>query len=367
MEYNDFKEYLKTKMADRFPDSEVDIVSVVKNNDTVLEGLSIKNENSNITPNIYINQFYEDYENGRSMADIVDTIADIRIQHDVADNFDVFKVFDWGEAKNHITCKLINAQENQQYIADKPFTPMEDLAVTYHILMGSNEHGSGTIAIHNGIMERFGVDVETLHQTALANMETLMPAKFTNMQAVMEEMMLPNIMNDYGINEEEAREMLHADMPEGAVPMYVLTNESKVNGAACILNQNTMEQIKEQLGGDFYVLPSSIHETLIIPKTEGSDYRELEAMVQEVNATQVEPEERLSDHVYEYDANAHELMRSDTALEKKAMLDLSQGKGEKAEERKSLKEKLEEKRAVATSIKPESPNGKTKQLASGLE
>ncbi len=97
---------------------------------------------------------------------------------------------------------------------------------------------------------------------------------------------------------------------------------------------------------------------MIIPKTEGSDYRELEAMVQDVNATQVEPEERLSDHVYEYDATAHELMRSDTAMEKRVIRENPKEQGEKAEERKSLKEKLEEKRTVAASVKQTTPKEK---------
>jgi hypothetical protein len=323
-----------------------------------LDGIVIQNEGSNIAPNIYINHFYEDYENGRSMDSIVDAIADIRMEHDVAGNFDIAKVLDWEEAKDHITCKLVNAQENEQYLSDKPFTEVEDLAVIYQIAMSRDEKGSATITVHNGIMERFGIDVETLHQTALANMDTLMPAKFTSMQSVMEEMMLPDMMNELGISAEEAKDMLLSNVPDDAPGLYVLTNDNKVNGAACILNPEVREQIAEQLGGDFYVLPSSIHETLIMPKTADSDYRELENMVQEVNATQVEPEERLSDHVYEYDTEAHEFMRSDTALEKKAMRENPKEMGEKPAERKSLKEKLEEKRTVAASVKQTAPKEK---------
>lgn len=361
MEYNEFKDYLKTKMEERFPDSEVDITSVVKNNDTVLDGIVIRNEGSNIAPNIYVNQFYEDFENGRSMENIADTIAEIRMEHDVAGNFDIAKVLDWEEAKDHITCKLINAQENEQYLSDKPFTQVEDLAAIYQIAMSQDEKGSATITIHNGIMERFGVDTETLHQTALENMDTLMPAKFTSMQSVMEEMLLPDMMNELGISAEEAKEMLSANRPEDVPGLYVLTNDNKLNGAACILKPEVREQIAEQLGGDFYVLPSSVHETLIMPKTADSDYKELEAMVQEVNATQVEPEERLSDHVYEYDAAAHEFMRSDTALEKRAMRENPKEMGEKTEERKSLKEKLEEKRTVAASVKQGMPKEKERK------
>lgn len=358
MDYKEFKDVLKTKMEERFPDSDVEISQVVKNNDTVLDGMVIKDEGSNMTPNIYLNSFYEDFENGRSMENIADAIADLRAEHHVSQNFDISKIMDWNEAKDRICCKLINAEENRQFLADKPYTQVEDLAVVYQVVMENTENGSATVTIHDGIMENYGVDVEALHETALKNMDFLMPAKFSSMQAVAEEIMLPDMMREMGISEEEAREMIRQELPEGAVPMYVLTNESKVNGAACVLNPNVQEQITETLGGDYFVLPSSVHETLIIPKSADVSYRDLEAMVQEVNSTQVAPDEKLSDHVYEYDCVSKELMRSDTAAERKAERNQPQ---EKAEGQKSLKEKLEEKKVAAASMKKDSAKDKGRE------
>ena len=120
----------------------------------------------------------------------------------------------------------------------------------------------------------------------------------------------------------------------------VLSSRQKVNGAAAILNDDTRQEIADKVG-DFYVLPSSVHETLIIQKDAGMELRDLEQMVQEVNQTQVAPEERLSDHVYEYDAKEHELFRSDRAEER------AKQKAEKRDEKKerpSLKERLAEKK-----------------------
>ena len=73
--------------------------------------------------------------------------------------------------------------------------------------------------------------------------------------------------------------------------------------------------VREKVGGDFFILPSSIHELLVVPKQDGMELSDLEAMVKEVNATQVAPEEKLSDHVYEYDAKEKELYRADKADE----------------------------------------------------
>ena len=129
-------------------------------------------------------------------------------------------------------------------------------------------------------------------------------------------------------------------MPDIPDTMFVLTNDTKVNGAAAILNDDNRQEIAEKVG-DFYMLPSSIHETLIIPKDAGMEFKELEQMVQEVNQTQVAPGERLSDHVYEYDAKEHELFRSDRAEER---VKQKEEKRDNRHERVSVKEKLAEKK-----------------------
>ena len=81
-----------------------------------------------------------------------------------------------------------------------------------------------------------------------------------------------------------------------------LTNGDKMNGAGLILQGDLMQQIEEIVGGDFYILPSSCHEVLVIPEAMGMDVKELSAMVQQVNETEVSTEDRLSDHVQHYDS-----------------------------------------------------------------
>ena len=82
--------------------------------------------------------------------------------------------------------------------------------------------------------------------------------------------------------------------------MYVCTNASKINGAGVILYENLLKDFAQKVGADFYILPSSVHETLLIPVSDQFDVETLKAMVCEVNMTQVAPEEQLSDQVYLY-------------------------------------------------------------------
>ena len=158
-------------------------------------------------------------------------------------------------------------------------------------------------------------------------MDVLQSYSFKGMSETIIEMMAGDIARDNDMDISEAREMASQMIPDVPDTMFVLTNDTKVNGAAAILNDDTRQEIADKVG-DFYVLPSSVHETLIIPKDAGMELRDLEQMVQEVNQTQVAPQERLSDHVYEYDAKEHELFRSDRAGER------AKQKEEKRDEKK---------------------------------
>ena len=375
MNYDEFKQEvadrIKEFLPEKYADADVSIQSVVKNNDQKLDGLMIKLEESNIAPNIYLNQFYEQHENGRDMDDILAAIADVRTEHEAVKNFDVKMLTDLDSVKDRITCRLINAEQNAEYLADKPHKMVDDLAVTYHIALGKEEGGNMSAPITNRLMEEYGVDVEQLHQFAMDNMDTLTPVTFKSMSETMVEMMLPDMMRD-GMDEEQAREAI-ANMlpPTPDEKMYVLSNTDKLNGAAVILNDRAMDEVTEKLGKDFYILPSSVHEVLIVPKDPEFDLKTLESMVQDVNATQVAPEERLSDHVYAYDAKEHELFRADKAEEraaaKEAKLSKEADKSEKKMERPSLKERLAQKKdVVAKAEATREPRQMSKNKAQAL-
>lgn len=292
---------IKDYLPEKYEDSKVDLKQVLKNNDTMLDAITIQAPDSNVSPTIYLNQFFEEYKNGKDLDEIIGDIADIHVANAIDKQMDISFVTDFDQAKENIVPRLINAEENKELLADRPHMIMDDLAVTYHLQMGENENGNMSVAITNAILDIYGISQEELHDVAVANLEEKSPATFRGMSEVMKEMMLPDVMNNMDLDREEAIAFIEQMTPDDE-KMYVLSNDQKLNGAAVILNEKAMEDITEKIGGDFYVLPSSIHELLIVPKEEGMELADLEAMVQEVNATQVAPEDKLSDHVYEYDA-----------------------------------------------------------------
>ena len=344
MEYKDFVEQVKEQIQDflpeKFADATISVHQVVKNNDCVLDGLTIRTEESNISPTVYLNPYFEQIQDGAEMDDVLGQIAATYQAHYIDHDMDVSAVTDFDNVKDKIVCKLINEEANRQFLEDKPYTKVEDLAVVYQILMDKNAEGTATITITDNLMERYGITLEDLHEQALLNMDVLQPYSFKGMSETIIEMMAGDIARDNGMDISEAREMASQMIPDVPDTMFVLTNDAKVNGAAAILNDDTRQEIADKVG-DFYVLPSSVHETLIIPKDAGMELRDLEQMVQEVNQTQVAPEERLSDHVYEYDAKEHELFRSDRAEERTKQ---KEEKRDEKKERPSLKERLAEKK-----------------------
>ena len=358
----DFEEFtqqvakeVKRFLPEKYDDASVTLQEVTKNNDQQLTGLMIRTEDTNIAPNIYLEGYYEQYQDGKDIEDIVRDIADVRVKHEMNQDFDVSKITDFDQVKDHIICKLVNAELNADYLADKPHTMVEDLAVVYAIDLGGNESGHMSAPITNSLMEQYGITQEELHDIALHNLSESQ-IEFKTMRDVLVDMMFPD-----GIQPDDPRVFMLP--PEEENPsMYVLSNADKLNGAAALLDAKTMEDISEKLGGDFVVLPSSIHENIVLPVTEDMDRHTLEAMVQDVNAGQVAPEERLSDHVYMYDSQEKELVLADKMEERqtqraeaqKEAKATEQGdrpdkaeRGEKKPERErvSMKEKLPEKKA----------------------
>jgi len=358
----DFEEFtqqvakeVKRFLPEKYDDASVTLQDVTKNNDQQLTGLMIKTEDTNIAPNIYLEGYFEQYQDGKDFEDIVRDIADVRVRHELNQDFDVSKITDFDQVKDHIICKLVNAEMNAEYLADKPHTQVEDLAVMYAVDLGGGEGGKMTAPITNALMEQYGVTTQELHDIAIHNLAESQ-IEFKTMRDVLIDMMFPD-----GISENDPRAFMIP--PEEENPsMYVLSNAEKLNGAAALLDAKTMEDISEKLGGDFIVLPSSIHECIVLPVNEDLDRHTLEAMVQDVNAGQVAPEERLSDHVYMYDSQEKELVLADKMEERLQQRAEAQkeeksaeqgdipGKAERGEkkperERVSMKEKLPEKKA----------------------
>lgn len=164
-----------------------------------------------------------------------------------------------------------------------------DLAVVYYAAVSvSDILGTGTILIHNRHMTIWGQNEEVLYETALANMRSDGNPLFGNMQ---------NILRSFV---PEVFDIWEKDGLSLNIEAYILTNCRKHYGAAEILDKNTLKDISDKIKNDYILLPSSVHEVIVLAADHNMGYGELAEMVKEVNAEEVSAEEYLSDHVYVY-------------------------------------------------------------------
>ena len=316
--YSEFMEYIKENVTDylpeRFESAEITIRQVVKNNDVVLDGLLISSPDSHISPTIYLNPLYEQYKEEKDLDGIVSNIADTYIENIepvVNRGFQekLEEIGNYETVKDYIFPKLVNLEKNSIRLQDAPYTQREDLAVTYNIKVTEDSHSMGSIMSTNYLMEKYGVTPEELHALAMENMERLSPSVCEPLENVIVEVSASQLSEQEGISFEEAKEHVREMLPPGGTEIYCLSNESKLNGAVSIISENVQKMVAEQVGGDYYVLPSSVHELMIVPKSLGMNFGELEEMVSSVNAACVRDDEVLSNHVYQYDAKEHKFSR----------------------------------------------------------
>lgn len=257
---------------------------------------------------------------------------------DRAPAIDVSALMDYENMKEKLSVEVISADANADLLANVPHDRMEDLAVVYRFVMESSEDGRASILVTNNLMDRMGVSHEQLRSDALENSPEIRPVVIMGMNEVMKEMMGPEVYEMFGIP-DDAEET-----------MYVATVPDKNSGAGVIAYQDFMDQAAERVGGDFFVLPSSINEILLVPDNGDMTADALRDMVKDVNAKEVSPEERLSDNVYHYDSKDHvfELAEKFEARqqEKKTEID------EKAEEKGSVLKDLKDKQKEAAAKPP---------------
>lgn len=289
MEYKEFVEYIKMNAGYIAGEGgNITINHVIKNNGCEMDGLVIMEKGKDIAPTIYLDSFYELYTNGENIKNIIRQIEVIYEQNKNNVTFDVniLKYFD--TIKDKIVYKVVNYRSNEKLLEQVPHKRILDLAVVFYCLL-DNEYGrSATALIYNNNLKNWNVTIDDVYKAALKNTPDLLHSKISSMAALFEKC---------GVNVDGEEVDLKDYVPSD---MYVLTNESKLNGAACILYENVLYDFAQKLGADLYILPSSVHEVILLPKLSMFEKDELVNMVKEVNTEGVAADEVLSDHVYEY-------------------------------------------------------------------
>lgn len=231
------------------------------------QGFIFKQEDSNLAPTIYLEEFYQKYLKGQQVPDLADSICSIYQEIRVKKTCDCQNLFDFNHVKEHIVYKLIRRDANEELLKQIPYEPFLDLAVVYYIQIDNTRFGSAAIQIRNEHLRYWRVEKEEIRRLAEKNTPRIYPVQI--------------------------RQIVRF--------MYVATNEQCSLGAAVMRYPNFREKVRGMIRGDFYILPSSIHEVILVPESFGLEPERMQEMVKEINQTGVAPEEVLSDSVYYFD------------------------------------------------------------------
>lgn len=279
------------ELSRRFPDIEKMTLNVMdKNNGLRLNGLTIKERGVNVSPVIYIDDFFQKYKDEiLSFKNVCEQIAEIYINHK-QNNLNVDWFLDFEKVKSALSIKLVNKEDNKELLETLPHFEYGDLAGIYYIKASQfMPLENASIIVKNSHIPKWKISAEELHEAALNDVKGSR-AVLKNMMDVLRELAGP----DMDFSGELGLEGLEP-------PMYILTNEEKLNGAVGILNTELLDNISQKLHDNLVILPSSIHEVIILPQKEAGSMGELISMVSDINNTVVDITERLSNNVYYFD------------------------------------------------------------------
>ena len=286
-------------------------------------------EGEMLTPTINLNQLYEAYkaQPGVTMETVCRKIADIVIEAPI--QVDLKAIFNYEDVKDKLFIRVSSAEANKEVLENAPHQLKEDLAITYHVAVGKDHDGLSSMFIKNDLLEQYGISVEQLHEDAMKSSPRVMAPEVSSIGALIDEMYQKNIL----MLTPDEREMLQETLQESSeMPtFFVVTNTERIDGAGVIFYPEFMDNMGELLGNDFFILPSSIHEMLVLPDDGQVDAEMLRDMVKEVNATQVAPAERLTNDVYHFDTKDHVFEKADRFTERQKEKEAQVAKTEKVE------------------------------------
>lgn len=298
MNYEEFKEKVQNEIEDYLPEMfrgrfEMKNHEVFKTN-RKLDSINFTEHNSNIGPNIYVNYLYEKYMDignfdvtmNIAVNILIESVENLNNQHleeNIVSNIDREMIL------NNVTYRLINKAQNAEMLAGSPSRSFLDLAIVYYVVVHIGEDGVGAIRITNTQAKEFNLSEKEIFEAAASNTPKMFPAKVSGMLDALRGLGMPSDVlfdnDDIYIPDEN---------------ILVVSNTLGINGAAVTLYPEVLEGISNKIGDKFFILPSSIHEVLVVKDDGNRSIKELQDMVCEVNTGCVTLGERLSNNVYQY-------------------------------------------------------------------
>lgn len=275
------------------PDEQIQVQELLRNNGVRNTGCCFRRAGSDISSVFCLEDCYRAVQEGEEIGSVARRMLTEARSSLPTQNVQPDMMEDYTSIRSRLALKLIGTQRNQELLKEVPYVKIEDMALVCYFFVRQDGNGCGTVLIHHRHMQIWGVSQDRLMQDAWASMKRLLPARIRGITEVL------GIPPRKSIANEQVEE-----------DMYVISNRQEYLGAVCVLYPGILKSFASSRKCNLYVLPSSIHEMILVPEEPGMDYAALEHIVRDINQTEVAPEEVLTDSVYYYDRIQGNLVRA---------------------------------------------------------
>lgn len=304
MDYEQFLEYVSQDLKEHFPNIDVQILSVEKLQRKSYTGLSLTPAGSNAGATLDLQSEFEFVQGSplpvNSVLPRIEIIAEKALSQ--IPQVDPMTLQNYDQMKQTLVMQAVPIEPNRALLETVPHRELEDIAIVYRFQLRHNENGDATVLVTNQMLQNYGITPDRL----IADAETFAPQRnpvsIRSLADVLAE------MSGGMFSPEEV----------GGPPLLVASVPGLVNGAGILGYPDFFKEAADQIGGSFYVLPSSIHEVLLFADDGSRSAQELSAMVSAVNSQEVLPEDQLGYEAYHYDAQA-QIFEKASAYENRVM------------------------------------------------
>lgn len=294
LDYEEFKEKVRDDlikyMGEEYESYEVKTVPYEKRG-RKCDGLSIclpgGAHKRSVLPTVSLNELYEKYQRENDYDEQMRKVAQM-MKNGIKTGKRLLPGTDYRKAKDKIVFQLVNTENNLGMLEDIPHRDFMDLSVIYRWGIDFSETGVASVLITNDLAGLMGLSEEELFACAKENTIKLLPPMFKDIRDLIgdligEDEMIPNMPRDQR--------------------MYVITNRYNFAGANAMLYEDVLYDISKEIGSDLLILPASVNELILLTASEEKDPEILSDIVSEINKSDVDSADRLSDSVYYYSAS----------------------------------------------------------------
>lgn len=295
MHYREYKEFILDYLQKQLgEDAELSVIEVTRMNDSQKEAVLADNKRGGLSPVFYLDRLYAEYrKTGDLYAGAERCISEFAGIKPVKDTS---LLMDWEYIRPRAGIRLAGMERNREYLKNKVYTEMLDLAVLFVVVLKQEKEEEISMPVTKELMKKCGFSREELYDAAGKNLQK----EYFSMKSMEE--ICRSFLEDFG-------EGISMDKSSFNINMYVATNEHKMFGARVMCRKDVLRRFAGGLGRNLYILPSSVHE-LILLKDEGKmDVNHMKETVRWVNgnAEIMKDEDILSDSVYYFDRGLGEI------------------------------------------------------------